>query len=163
MNLPRFALTHRSSIVAVVGVLLATGLFNFATMSRREDPIITIRDALVITSWPGAAAAKVEDLLTDPLEKAIAVIPEVDTTESKSRVGLSIIQVTAADTVMDTDQVWDEVRAKVGAVRHRLPQGADPPFVNSDFGDVYEIVLALHQISLPGKQQIERPLHAAPA
>ena len=157
MNLPRFALTHRCSIVALVGVLLAAGLFNFATMSRREDPAITIRDALVITSWPGAAATKVEDLLTDPLEKAIAGIPEVDTITSKSRVGLSIIQVTAADTVTDTDQVWDEVRAKVGAVRHRLPQGADPPFVNSDFGDVYEIVLALYQIPLRGKQQIERP------
>ena len=79
MNLPRFGLTHRSIVFAFLSVLLAVGLTNFATMSRREDPEITVRDALVITSWPGAPATKVEELVTDPLEKVIAQIPEVQT------------------------------------------------------------------------------------
>jgi multidrug efflux pump subunit AcrB len=153
MNLPRFALTHRSVVLAFVSVLLAAGLFNFATMSRREDPEITIRDALVLTPWPGSPATKVEELITDPLEKGMAEIAEVQTIESKSLVGLSIIQVTTDDTVTDTDQVWDEVRAKVGRVRSRLPQGSLPTVVNSDFGDVYEIVLALYQ----GRQWIDQP------
>ena len=90
-------------------------------MSRREDPEILIRDALVITSWPGAPATKINDLITDPIEKVIAQIPEVDTIESKSMVGLSIIQVTAADKVNNTDQVWDDVRAKVRSVQNQLP------------------------------------------
>ncbi|MEA3412356.1 MAG: efflux RND transporter permease subunit [Pseudomonadota bacterium] len=157
MNLPRFALTHRSVVLAFVGVLFASGLFNFADMSRREDPEITIRDALVLTRWPGAPAARVEELLTDPLEKAIAGIAEVETIRSKSLVGLSIIQVTADDAVTDTDQVWDDVRAKVEPVRPRLPNGAGAPWVNSDFGNVYEIVLALHQTPVPGQEAIEHP------
>lgn len=157
MNLPRFALTHRSIVFAFLSVLLAVGLTNFATMSRREDPEITVRDALVITSWPGAPATKVEELVTDPLEKVIAEIPEVQTITSKSLVGLSVIQVTADDRVTDPDQVWDEVRAKVGTVQPKLPRGSDPPFVNSDFGGVYEIVLALYQIPVPGRQRIDRP------
>ncbi len=157
MNLPRFGLTHRSIVFAFLSVLLAVGLTNFATMSRREDPEITVRDALVITSWPGAPATKVEELVTDPLEKVIAEIPEVQTITSKSLVGLSVIQVTADDRVTDPDQVWDEVRAKVGTVQPKLPRGSDPPFVNSDFGDVYEIVLALYQIPVPGTQRIDRP------
>ena len=145
MNLPRFALTHRPIVMAFVVVFLAVGSFNFATMSRREDPELTIRDALVVTAWPGAPATRVEELITDPIEDVIVEIAEIATIESKSMVGLSIIQVTAGDEIQDTDQVWDDVRAKVESVDGLLPQGSSSPFVNSDFGDVYEIVFAIHQ------------------
>ena len=156
MNLPQFALTHRPIVLVFVGILFIAGLFNFSTMPRREDPEITVRDALVITSWPGAAASKVEELITDPLEKVIAEISEVGTVESISKVGLSVIQVTAADTVTNTDQVWDEVRAKVGPLQPLLPTGAHNPVVNSGFGDVYEIAFAIYQIPMTGKKSIER-------
>ena len=150
MNLPRFSLAHRSIILAFIVVFLVVGTFNFATMPRREDPEITIRDALIVTPWPGAPATRVEELITDPIEDIIVEIAEVETVKSKSMVGLSVIQVSAADAVMDTDQVWDDVRAKVESIRGELPVGSAPPFVNSDFGDVYEIVFALHQAPLDG-------------
>ena len=155
MNLSRFALNNRPIVLAFVSVLFVVGLYNFSTMPRREDPVITIRDALVVTSWPGATATKVEELITDPLERVIAEISEVKTVESISRVGLSVIQVSAADSVTDTDQVWDEVRAKVGPLQHLLPSGAQMS-VNSDFGDVYEIVFAISQTPVTGKTSIER-------
>ena len=75
MNLPRFALTHRPIVLAFTAILLALGLFNFATMSRREDPEITVRDALIVTPWPGAPATRVEELITDPIEDVIVEIP----------------------------------------------------------------------------------------
>lgn len=157
MNFPQFAITHRSIVLAFFSVFLFVGLFNFSDMSRREDPEITIRDTLIITVWPGASAEKVEELITDPLEKIIAQITEVDVIESKSMVGISVIQIAADDRVNDTDQVWDDIRAKVNSVQNTLPSGSQPSFVNSDFGDVYEIVLSLHQIPLDDKQNIEHP------
>ena len=150
MNLPHFALTHRSIVLAFIVVFLVIGSFNFATMPRREDPELIIRDALIITSWPGAPAIRVEELITDPIEDVIVEIAEVETVKSKSMVGLSVIQVSAGDAVMETDQVWDDVRAKVESIRGKLPLGSEAPFVNSDFGDVYEIVFALHQTPLDG-------------
>ena len=145
MNLPRLALTHRPVVLAFVVLILAVGSFNFATMPRREDPDIVVRDVLVITAWPGAPAIRVEELITDPIEDVIVEISEVSTIESKSMVGLSIIKVTASDDVQNMDQVSDDVRAKVESVQALLPQGAAPSLVNSDFGDVYEIVFAIHQ------------------
>ena len=145
MNLPHYALTHRSIVLLFVVIFLVVGLFNFGSMSRREDPEITIRDALILTPWPGASAERVAELITDPIEKIIIQIAEVDTIKSKSMVGLSVIQVTAGDKIINTDQVWDDVRAKVESVQSDLPTGALHSFVNSDFGDVYEIALALYQ------------------
>ena len=150
MNLPRFALTHRSIILAFIAVFLVVGTFNFATMPRREDPEIIIRDALIVTPWPGAPATRVEELITDSIEDVIVEIPEVETVESKSMVGLSVVQISAGDAVIETDQVWDDVRAKVDSIRSKLPLGSAPPFVNSDFGDVYEIVFALYQLRTNG-------------
>ena len=77
MNLPHFALTHRSIVLAFVAVLLAIGSVNFATMPRREDPELTIRDALIVTQWLGAPARRVEDLVTDPIEQVLLEIPEL--------------------------------------------------------------------------------------
>jgi multidrug efflux pump subunit AcrB len=146
MNLPHFALTHRSIVLAFVAVLLTIGSMNFASMPRREDPEIIVRDALIVTRWPGAPARRVEELVTDPIEDVLLEIPEIETVESKSMMGLSIVQVAAGDAITNTEQVWDDVRAKVDLVRAQLPPGVSPPFVDSDFGDVFEIVLALHQV-----------------
>ena len=96
MNLPRFALDHRAVVVAFAGVLLAAGALNFATMSRREDPVITIREALIVTRWPGAPATRVEELITDPVEEIVVEIAEVDSIESTSLVGASIVKVTSS-------------------------------------------------------------------
>ncbi len=154
MNLPGFAVSHRSVVLAFTAVLVTLGSMNLSSMPRREDPEITIRDALIITRWPGAPAARVEELVTDPLEAVVAEIAEIDTVKSKSMVGISVIQTTAGDRVDDTDQVWDDVRAKVDSVRAALPPGSGQPFVYSDFGRVYEIVIAVYQAPLAAGEEI---------
>ena len=151
MNLPRYALGHRAVVLAFLAVFVVVGLFNFYSMPRREDPEITIRDALVLTRWAGASAQRVDELITDPLEEVLAQIAEIDKMRSKSMTGISVIQLTTEDRIKNTDQVWDDVRAKVESVQALLPPGAGHSFVNSDFGDVYEIVFALHQVPLAGK------------
>lgn len=145
MNLPRFALTHRTFVLFAVLALLGAGGQTFLNMSRREDPEITIREHKVTTRWPGATARNVENLVTDPLEEAIAGIAEVKEIRSESRIGASMLAVEYEDWATDIDQLADEVRAKVDEVRAQLPSGCQPPHVNADFGDVASIVLSLHQ------------------
>lgn len=70
-------------------------------------------------------------------------------------VGLSVIQATAGDAITETDQVWDDLRAKVDAIRGQLPASSAPPIVNSDFGDVFEIVFALYQVPLAGSREYQ--------
>ncbi len=160
MNLPRYALDHKAVVLAFLGVFLLVGLFNFSSMPRREDPEITIRDALIITRWPSASAQRVDELITDPLEEVLAQIAEIDKMRSKSMTGISVIQLTAGDRITNTDQVWDDVRAKVESVQAKLPPGSERAFVNSDFGDVYEIVYALHQVPLQEGADIGDPYTA---
>ena len=64
MNLPRFAMTHKPLIFAIVAALFFLGIKTFLGISRREDPELIIRNCVVITQWPGAPAEKIEDLVT---------------------------------------------------------------------------------------------------
>lgn len=138
--------TNRRAVVLVFALLaLLSGLQTFLSMSRREDPELLIRNALIEARWPGAPAEKVEALVTEVLEDAVYGIEEVDKLNSTSRVGYARIDITLDDNVTAVDQVWDEVRAKVAQVEGRMPAGCGKPFVNSDFGDVTAVCLALYE------------------
>ncbi|MEM9065191.1 MAG: efflux RND transporter permease subunit [Planctomycetota bacterium] len=146
MNLPKFAITHRPIILVLAALTLLVGIMTFDSMPRRENPRITIRAATVETYWPGASAQRIEELVTEPIEDAIAKIEEVETLESMSRTGYSRIDITLLDSVgADTlDQTFDLVRDKVDMARSELPEGCGEPFVNSDFGDVSSVCLVIH-------------------
>ncbi len=150
MSATHFAVKNRATTMAMVLVAVALGASTFLTMPRREDPEIVIRVAVVVTQWPGAPADKVEELVTDPLESAIAELDQVHSITSISKVGSSVITVELTETLpaASVDQAWDEVRAKVGAIQSQLPQGVSPPFVNSGFGDVYAVCIALYPRSV---------------
>ena len=157
MNMPHAAAHHRPVVIVFALLAMYAGVSTFLTMSRREDPEITIRNAIVETRWPGAAAQKVEELVTDPLEDVIYGMEDVDTITSTSRVGYSRIDIELGDWISESevDQVWDELRSKIQPVTAQLPQGCGQPFVNSDFGDVSAVVLALYP--RPGSHGEEEP------
>lgn len=145
MNLTAFSLNRRVVVFAAIAIIAFSGFNTFQNMSRREDPEMLIRTCVVITQWPGAPAKKVEELVTDPLEKEIRELAEVKTVKSDSLTGQSIIMVELEDQYSDLDQIWDKVRVKALEAQPNLPQGCGTPFVNSDFGDVYAVVLAVRQ------------------
>ena len=71
MNLTQLAIEKdRITIVALVVVLLS-GIAAYLTIPRDYDPGFTVRTALVTTIFPGASPERVEQLITDKLEKVI--------------------------------------------------------------------------------------------
>jgi len=156
VNVSRLAVERRAFFTFLVVAALFWGATSFLGMSRREDPEIRIRVAKVVTRWPGAPATKVEQLVTDIVEDAIAGIEEVETIASTSEAGVSIVSVELADRVTDLDQVWDEVRAELVTDAETLPQGCGDPELNANFGDVSPVCFALYQVPAPGRPGITR-------
>ena len=64
MNLTKIAFTYRKSILMVLALLLINGVFAYLTLPAQENPTITIRQAIVTTSYPGMAPERVEQLIT---------------------------------------------------------------------------------------------------
>lgn len=155
MNLPSFAIRHRTVVVTVVTLLMLWGVYAFqVTMPRREDPEYTVRTAAITTIWPGAPTEKVEELVTFPIEKAVDSIDEVKRVRSTTTVGMSTVYVDAEDSVTPgrIDNVWDKVRARVAKVE--MPEAGLVPNVNDEYGDTSIIVFTVSQQPLPGEETI---------
>ncbi len=126
-------------------IFLIGGIAAFFGLGRLEDPAFTIKDAMVVTSYPGATPQQVEEEVTYPIEKEIQQLTYVDEVNSISSRGLSQITVTMKNNYGPDDlpQIWDELRRKVNDLKGTLPPGVNEPQVIDDFGDVYGILLAV--------------------
>ncbi len=126
-------------------ILLVGGALSYSSLSRLEDPEFTVKDAVIVTQYPGAAPEQVEEEVTYVLENAIQQLLYVDYIRSISTAGLSQITVTMKRIYGPEilPQIWDELRRKVNDVAPKLPPGVSPPIVNDDFGDVYGLLLSV--------------------
>jgi multidrug efflux pump subunit AcrB len=142
-NITQLALTKRTVMATLFGLVFVAGIATYFTMPREEDPGFKPRNAIVSTPYPGASPAQVERLVTDPLEEEIRRMPELEYLESESRKGVSVIEVVIADRYTDLESIWSTLRDRVNDVAPRLPEGIRGPVVNDDYGDVYNTVVAM--------------------
>ena len=145
MNFTEYALRNKALVYFFVFVLVVGGVYAFFTMSKLEDPAITVKQAMVVTAYPGASAWQVELEVTDVLEKSIRSMGDLDHVESRSMNDVSYILVELGSTVpaAELQQNWDILRRKVANVQSQLPEGAQPSMVFDDFGDVYGMFYAM--------------------
>ena len=145
MNPARAALQNRTTTLVFVVLIAVGGYLAYLNLSRLEDPEFTIKDAKVLTAYPGATANEVEEEVTDVIETAVKELGQLRHVTSSSGPGRSIVTVSIKDQFnkRTLPQVWDELRRKVNDAQKRLPPGAGPSLVLDDFGDVFGIFLAL--------------------
>lgn len=142
IDLGKWAFDNKKLVYFFVVVLLIGGLYSAYDMSKLEDPEIKVKMAMVVAIRPGASTHEMEMEVTEPLEKSIRTIGEVDYVSSWSYNDLAILQVEMKRTVSDQDieQCWDMLRRKVSDAE--VPEGTSVK-VQDDFGLVYGMFYAL--------------------
>lgn len=145
MKLIKYFLQKKSVTVLLLILVTAGGLFSYLKMGKLEDAPFTIKQALVLTPYPGASPSEVQSQITDILEEAIQSLGELYYLKTENRAGLSKITVYVKKEIRadEMQQLWDKLRRKVGDVQGQLPAGAGPSVVNDDFGDVLGVFYGL--------------------
>ena len=143
MNITRVAIDNNRTSLVLLLVVILFGVMAYKEMPKDYDPGFILRTAQVITYFPGASPERVEQLVTDRLEKVIQEIPELDFVSSESRTGVSIISANIKESYKDMRPIWDNLRRKIDSAKDELPADAQEPIVNDEFGDVFGIVIGL--------------------
>lgn len=145
MNIAEMALKKRVITWTLTILLPVMGYLAYRGLPRLEDPEFAIKQAVVLTPYPGASAGEVEAEVTEKIEKAVQELGQLKRVESYSERGLSRVKVVIKDNYDSKrlPQVWDELRRKVRDRRLELPPGAGPSLVMDDFGDTYGVYFAL--------------------
>lgn len=157
LNLSLWSVTNPAvTLFAIIVAMLAGGL-AYVTLGRAEDPTFTIKTMVVQAVWPGATAAEMQNLVAEPIEKRIQELPELDYIRTFSRPGAAVLQIQLKDSVRKTEEVWYQIRKKVGDLRPNLPQGLIGPFFNDEFGDVFS---AIYMVTGEGVSRAELKTYA---
>ena len=145
MNLPVYSLENKKIIYFFLAIMLIGGLYSFFKLPKKEDSPFVIKQAVLVTQYPGATPQEVEKLITEPIEREIQSMSDVFQIKSESYFGMSKISIELQPTLApDYMPVkWDELRRKVANIQPRLPSGASAINVSDDFGDVFGIYYAL--------------------
>ena len=156
MGAAEFSIKNRLIMFIIIALVMVGGWYSYQNIARFEDPEFTIREAKVITQYPGATPEEVANEVTETLESAIQQLGEVKEVRSVSSAGKSEISVEilydASPTKADLQLIWTKLRNKVNDAAAQLPPGAGAPFVADDFGDVYGL---LYLITGDGYSQAE--------
>ncbi len=144
MNLTQFSINNNRVVLSILGVVMLMGLVGYQGLSRDSMPPYTIRVASIVSSFPGASPERVEELVTDKIEKVAQELPELKKVTSTSRTGLSVVQV---ELVMQTkpeelQAVWDRLRRKLSSIQG-LPNGVQPQLKDDGIGEVFGIAVGV--------------------
>ncbi len=144
MNLTQFSINNNRVVLSILGVVMLMGLVGYQSLSRDSMPPYTIRVASIVSSFPGASPERVEELVTDKIEKVAQELPELKKVTSTSRTGLSIVNVELVMQVepQDLQPVWDRLRRKLSSIQG-LPNGVQPQLKDDGIGEVFGIAVGL--------------------
>ncbi|MEM9077270.1 MAG: efflux RND transporter permease subunit [Bacteroidota bacterium] len=144
MNLAKFSIDKNRITFMVLATIILLGINMYFSLSQDSMPPYTVRVATVVSQFPGASPERVEQLVTDKVEKVAQELPELKEVTSTSRTGLSVVSVSLKDEVSPEtlQSVWDRLRRKLNSIQG-LPSGVAPNLNDDGIGDVYGIVVGL--------------------
>src|SRR4030065_1641640 len=123
--------------------LVVLGIFSYRRLSVEMYPNVEIPVVSIVTKFPGASPESVERELSKKIEEAVNPIAGVKRVISYSREGVSTV-VVEFRLEEKINEVAQETRAKITAVRGELPQAIEDPIIQKlDFNAMPVISLAV--------------------
>lgn len=150
-------------------IVILLGGIAFSRLPVDLMPELTYPTLTVRTNYPNVGPQEVEDLVTRPIEEAVAAIAGVERIDSTSSEGESSVRVSFTWGT-DLDAATDEVRSRIERVRAQLPEEAETPTVfKFDLASFPILFLGVSSSSMDPialreftEERIERQLERAP-
>ncbi len=135
-----FALNQPLATVGCTVFIVGLGIWSWLTIEKEAYPDVGDTQVVVITQYPGRAAAEVEQQVTLPLERVLNSVPRVLTRRSKTIFGLSVIELTFEDGTNDYF-ARQQVLEKLGDAN--LPDGVSPSLgpLTGPVGEIFRYVI----------------------
>ncbi len=126
-------------ITVIFAALVLFGLVSYNALSYNLLPKFDANVVTIITTYRGASADEIENVVTRKVEDAISTLEGVDRITSNSQEGVSVITVTLKDGV-DVNRAQNDAQRKVNQIMALLPQNIDNPVVNKFSTDDFPVL-----------------------
>ena len=128
MKLHEISVKKPVAVTMVVLMFVVIGLYALTMLPLEMTPDMELSMAIVATQYPNVGSEEVENMVTKPIESAVASISGVDTISSQSSEGMSMVMVQFANGT-DMDKATADMESNIGLIESFLPDGATDPIV----------------------------------
>ena len=128
MSIPRLAIERPVTMFMLSGVIILIGAVSLARLPVDLMPDVSYPSITVRVQYQGVGPLEMEELVTRPIEQAMAAVAGLERLESTSSEGSSRVTLNLAWGT-DLNEAADDVRSRIDRVRGRLPEDAEPPTV----------------------------------
>nr|WP_307726447.1 efflux RND transporter permease subunit [Trichlorobacter sp.] len=128
--------------------LVALGFFSYKRLSVEMFPNVEMPVISIVTKYPGASPDTVEREVSKRVEEAVNQIAGIKHVTSFSRESVSTV---VAEFRLEerTNEVAQEARAKISAIRGQLPKEAEEPIIQKlDFNAMPAAAVAIQSTTL---------------
>lgn len=115
-------------VILLIVSLTAAGVYAFTQLPRESNPEVKIAVASIVTAYPGASPADIEELVTKKIENGISNVKNVKTISSSSANSVSVISV-EFEAKADLEESIRSLRDATSGLKGKLPDDATDPVV----------------------------------
>ena len=128
MKLHEISVKKPVAVTMAVLMFVVIGLYSLTMLPIEMTPDMELSMAIVATQYPNVGSREVENMVTKPIESAVASISGVDTLSSQSSEGMSMVMVQFVNGT-DMDKAASDMESNIGLIKSYLPEGATDPIV----------------------------------
>jgi len=123
-----FFVSNFRVVILLIVLLSLWGASAYSSLPRESNPEVKIPIAVVMTAYPGASPADVEELITKKIENKISGLKDISKINSTSANSISSVTV-EFDAKADLDGSLRSLRDQINSVKNDLPSEATDPVV----------------------------------
>lgn len=143
MNITRWALEKTRALSVLFALLAVLGIIGYRGLGVDLFPVANIPYVTIMTIYPGAGAAEIEQTIINPVEEAVAPLAGLKSISSTAGEGVAM---TVLEFTMSTDAdiAAQDAQKAVDGIINKLPAGAEKPVIKKfDFNNQPIMTLAL--------------------
>lgn len=126
MKLAEVSIKRPSLVIVMLALLIIGGLFSYSQLNYELIPKFEVKVVTVMTPYPGASPAEVENTVSRKIEDAVSSLENIDKIQTSSFESLSVVTI-QFNNEADVDFALNEAQRSINAIRSDLPDDIDEP------------------------------------
>jgi HAE1 family hydrophobic/amphiphilic exporter-1 len=139
MSLPAVSIRRPVATAMLYLALLVIGFVSLRSLAVDLLPQIEFTELTIRVRYPNVGPEEIEQIITDPIENAVAGLPSLERVTSRSEEGSSRVRLEFARGT-NVDEAANDLRAALDRIRDDLPIEADTPEIFKLDVDNVEVV-----------------------
>tara|TARA_R100000935_G_scaffold3137_2_gene8275 strand:+ start:1348 stop:4509 length:3162 start_codon:yes stop_codon:yes gene_type:complete len=126
MKLAEISIKRPSVVIVMLALLIIGGLFSYSQLNYELIPKMEIKVVTIMTIYPGASPAEVENTVSRKVEDAVSSLENIKKIQTKSFESLSLVTIEFTSDA-DVDFLLNEAQRKINSIRSDLPEDIEEP------------------------------------